>query len=197
MAILTKRVYSLEPAWNEEGDYPFHMIDQQDMLFNFDGELSKAEPLMHRWNTPDLLVHDRRLQADIYWCAGEGFLFSSAAKASLAPVGGDDVEWLPVSVIGLGDYYILHPLRKVWLGRAASVEINPVSRNITVVHQYDFLMDDLVGVNVFRVAQARGSAADQGGYCCHSVMILGDVELCFRTRALSGVTCKLRATIAS
>lgn len=191
----TKRVYSLEPAWDEDHNYPFHIIEQPDMLFDSDGELDKIGSLKRLWHPPELLVHEYKLPADIYWCLGNAFFFSPSAQACVADVMGEDVEWLPVSIAGFGDFCVLHPLREVQLAPEASVEINSVSRNITVIRKYQFRFEDLENVRVFVPAQAGGSAAARAGFTFGQVMITDTVERCLVKNGLVGVRCLERASI--
>jgi hypothetical protein len=151
--------------------------------------LDKPKPLKHQWRPLELLVHEHRLPADIYWCLGDAFFFSRTAQASVIDVMAEDVEWLPVPISGLGDFYVLHPLREVPLAPKASVEINSVSRNITVIRKHEFQSEDLGDLRVFMPAQARGSAAAQAGFSFGQVMITDVVQRCIVERGLVGVRC--------
>ena len=111
---MTEAVYTLEPAWDSRGDYPYHLIDDRRGLFEI-GRFDSLDKLRPKWRKRSLQIYRRRGAADVYFCTAGYFFFGDRARVATADVLGSSVEWLPALVRGLGELWILHPLSAIRL----------------------------------------------------------------------------------
>jgi len=109
------------------------------------------------------------------------------ARDVLAPAIDNSAEWLPAEIDGLGEFYILHPLRSCSLGPAAQFVRNPVSGNITQIEKYDFQETELQTAAIFYPAQTPGSAAHAVGSCFRALISTEPSALLWNRAGLRGV----------
>lgn len=165
-------IFELLPVWNAAGDSEYHLVDSADGLLDVDCLLTTTA-LAAEWVVPILeIVADRR-SADIYFCPGGAYLFSSRARATVEPFLARDAEWLPVAIRGLGVHFALHPLRQVPLAAASKYRVNEISGNIVEIFECRFERQALGSSSVFYAAQAPGSAAAEGGLAYPSMFVTG------------------------
>ena len=94
------------------------------------------------------------------------------------------VEWLPVDVDGIGQMYLLHPVKFIEFPFTFKYNKNPVSKNVTYVSEYNF--DNLDNVpSVFMVKQINESAGAKSNYAITGIFITNEIADVFhRTSGL-------------
>lgn len=162
-------LYTLGPVW-KSGDFQFPSIDNQARLFDCD-DLLKTKSLQESWEKPTLYPSEKSDPIDLYFCVSEHFAFSPKAVEVLKNLTGESVEWLPVEISGIGEYFFINPLVSINLGPDSVFEKNEISKNIVEIKKYDFLASDLVDLAVFRIGQPQDSSAGEAGFCLSSIVV--------------------------
>lgn len=162
-------LYALAPVW-KSGDLEFPSIDNPAGLFECD-DLHKSNSLIDSWEKPTLLPSEKSDPIDSYFCVSEHFAFSSEAVDALKELTGENVEWLPVEIYGIGEYFFINPLVSINLGPGSQYERNEISKNIVEISNYNFLDSDLADHNVFRISQPEDSSAGKAGFCLTSIVV--------------------------
>ena len=93
-------IFELLPVWNAAGDSEYHLVDSADGLFDVD-RLLTTTTFAGEWVVPILEIVAERRSADVYFCPGGAYLFSSRARATVEPFVARDAEWLPLAIQGL------------------------------------------------------------------------------------------------
>ena len=161
--------YSLGPVW-KNGDLEFPSIDNPAGLFDCE-DLLKTDSLLESWEKPNLIPSEKADPIDLYFSVSEHFAFSPEAVATLKELTGKYVEWLPVEIYGIGEYFFINPLVSISLGPDSQWERNDVSKNIVEITKYNFLASDIADLNVFRIRQPQDSSAGEAGFCHSSIVV--------------------------
>jgi len=180
------RLFQITPPWNNTGDNPYPWVDSADGLFE-PADIFRLQPLVQDWSVPHLITSASSPNLDAYCCPSGLYLFSPMARDVLAPAIDNSAEWLPAEIDGLGEFYILHPLRSCSLGPAAQFVRNPVSGNITQIEKYDFQETELQTAAIFYPAQTPGSAAHAVGSCFRALISTEPSALLWNRAGLRGV----------
>jgi hypothetical protein len=183
---LLSPAFSLAPEWDQKGNAIYSLIDDADGLFEPSGIWATA-PLSPRWVQPILVVATRRKPADIYFCPGHLRLFSKDARQTLSWTEDQSAEFLPVTIAGIGTYYLLHALAAVTLAPSATVQRNEISGNISI-EQAAFESKDVGDTPIFYAAQPRDSAAGRAGLCSPPVFLNSRAAADLLGAAVSGAT---------
>jgi hypothetical protein len=162
------RLFKLSPEWDDKGDYPYHYIDDSKGLFKIE-RFHSTISLLPSWKKPVLRVYQSGDEADIYFCTAGYFFFTARAREAFAGAFGENAEWLPATVDGIGELYILHPLRSLPLGCDAVVERNEISRNVVEIYRYRFDLSASPIPPIFFVEQPADSAAGRAGFTFHTI----------------------------
>lgn len=96
------------------------------------------------------------------------------------------MEFLPARCAAVRKLWLLHPLEHIDLA-AGAVHNGTKGHNMTVIQQYDFKLNDLVGKHLFGVKQAPGSAARKAGYCFGANYVSEEFKQTFAKHQLQGV----------
>lgn len=165
------QVFQIHPEYDEFGNYRSAWVDDGTALMDL--PLDRNGPVAGDWPT-DLAFpigkdEHRREVTDVLW-SSEGLIFSARVREALSTELVNSVEWLPLHVLGHGQFYLLHPLRSIDLDPEAVVTKNSVSNNITVVEKYGFAEPDALP-DCFMLNQAAGSAAAQAGFCMRGIYV--------------------------
>jgi hypothetical protein len=178
--------FSLAPVWDQKGNALYSLIDDANGLFEPSGIWATA-PLSPRWVQPILVVAAKRRSADIYFCPGHLWLFSKDARQTLSWTEDQSAEFLPVTIAGIGTYYLLHPLAAVAVASSATARRNEISGNISV-EEAAFESKDVGDTPIFYAAQPRDSAAGRAGLCSSPVFLNFRAAADLRGAAVSGAT---------
>jgi hypothetical protein len=178
--------FSLAPVWDKKGKAIYSLIDDANGLFEPSGIWATAS-LSPRWVQPILIVAARRKTADIYFCPGHLWLFSEDARQTLSWTENESAEFLPVTIAGIGTYYLLHALAAVTLAPSATVHRNEISGNVSI-EEAAFESKDVGDTSVFYAAQPRDSAAGRAGLCSSPVFLNSRAAADLRGAAVSGAT---------
>jgi len=179
------KFFRLSVPWDDSGNNPYPWVDSADGLFGPE-ELHKVYPVFERWTVPRLLTSATAPRVDAYCCPGGFFMFSSRARTVLGALD-PMVEWLPVEIMGLGQFLLLHPLRSCKLGPQARFRRNEVSLNIASIDVYDFEPSELGDTLIFCPAQPSDSAAGQAGFYMSDVVATELPALIWQRSGLRGV----------
>jgi hypothetical protein len=178
--------FSLAPVWNQQGEGEYSLIDDANGLFEPSGIWAPV-PLIASWVQPILVVAERRKSADIYFCPGHLWLFAKHARQTLSWTEDVSAEFLPVTISGIGVYYLLHPLIAVALAPSAIVRRNPISGNIWI-EQAAFESSEVGDAPIFYAAQPPDSAAGRAGLCSAPIFLNFRAAADLRGAAVSGAT---------
>jgi hypothetical protein len=183
---LLAAAFSLAPVWDQKGKAVYSLIDDANGLFEPPG-IWATVPIGPRWVQPILVVATRRKSADIYFCPGHLWLFSKDARQTLSWTEDESAEFLPVTIAGIGTYFLLHALVAVALASSATVHRNEISGNVWV-EEAAFESKDVGDTPIFYAAQPRDSAAGRAGLCCSPIFLNSRAAADLRGAAVSGAT---------
>ncbi|MCE2794133.1 MAG: hypothetical protein LW816_02335 [Planctomyces sp.] len=166
--------FEINNGLDKSGKSPWDVVTYDggiDPLNCLDGSLSLAAI----WKPPLGSLCKVKKRPDFYnfqchWAVTE------RVRRLLVPLVQEEVEFLPLKVASLGKLYVIHPLWPVSLDRYAIVERTSVSGNIMFIDKYSITLDpDEYGGprHMFRIRQARGSAAHDHG-CTFSKLIVSE-----------------------
>jgi hypothetical protein len=180
--------FEIDIDWDKTHDSPWDALFDDGELEGFDC-LDGSIPLARIWKPPSIKLWKGRLRPDIYdfqlhWAVTE------RVRARLAPIVRDEAEFLPLIVPKAGPLYVIHPLWPVDFDRGAKFSCNPVSKNITDVTKYSFTLDpkEFDGPrHLFRMRQAKGSAARDHGYTCGRLIVSEKIKRTVEKNGLVGV----------
>ena len=159
------RVFQLQPASLPNGEFAAAWFDDERALWD-DDRLRKAGSLLGDWNPPRLqLFRPEHGSTDV--------LFNPNALAVSVGIREQlqmfaEIEFLPLSVVGLGMFFLLHVTATVEVSPEFSVRrAPPPSANI--VELFAFPIGFTPSTAFFRVRQPADCAAGRAGYCLRSL----------------------------
>ena len=178
------KYYRIEMDWDTKGDSPWDRVWQEspEPIDCLNGSL----PLAAIWRSPKVWVEKGTKSPDVYGFELH-FAVTERLRDLLERMVRDEAEFLPLVVPDVGVLFLIHPLWPVDFDDAAQLQRNGVSGNITVVQKYSFTLDPDAYEgprHLFRMRQAKGSAARDAG-CCRSELIVS--EKVKRAAEVSGV----------
>lgn len=164
--------YVIETDWDLTNNSPWDAL-WEDLPYDALGCLNGSLPLAAIWKSPPVRLERRFKRPDVY-----GFVLhyavTEAVRYLIAPIVGEEAEFLPLEVPDVGPLYLIHPLWPVDFDDRAEVSRSDVSGNISKVLRYSFTLDPkrFDGPrHLFRMLQARGSASrDHGCTLCRLIV---------------------------
>jgi hypothetical protein len=144
------------------------------------------------WKPPPVKLEKRTKRPDIYT-----FVLNYAVNERvcdlISPIVREEAEFLALDVAETGPLFVVHPLWPVDFDEDAEVSCNAVSGNITVVGKYSFTLDpdEYDGPrHLFRMRQARGSAARDAGFTLNSLIVSQEIKRLCEKNSIAGVVFK-------
>jgi hypothetical protein len=154
--------------------------------------LDGSLPLAAIWRSPRVTLEKRAKRPDVFSFVLH-YAVTAAVRDLLTPIVRAEAEFLQLDVPGLGSLYVVHPLWPIDFDERAVVSCNSVSGNITVVREYSFSLNpaDYDGPrHLFRMRQAKGSAARDAGYTLSTLIVSEKVKQTAEQANVTGIAFK-------
>lgn len=160
--------FILGPRSLADGSFAPQWFDSKNGLWKDPRLLSEA-PLADSWKAPaDFVARPRGHLGTGVLFNPEAFAVDESVRAALHGLSG--VEFLPVSVRGLGSFFLVHPISAVDLSGAIKPRVAPPPSG-NIVEVLGFGAGFVPPSDVFRVRHPPESAAGRLGYCNRTVLV--------------------------
>lgn len=150
--------FELHVRSNSTGDFAAAWFDDERGLWK-DERLQAAAPLARHWLTPTLRLHRSGKAPAVLFNPG-AIAVSMSVRDELA--GFSELEFLEVSVVGHGSFFILHVTAAIELPPHTAVRLAPQPSG-NIVELLSFPSSFTPPTGFFRVLQPMGSAARRVG----------------------------------
>jgi hypothetical protein len=183
--------FVIDTDWDENLNSPWDTLwedTEEGSLDCLDGSM----PLAAIWKSPRITLEKRAKRPDVYRFILH-FAVIKAVRDLFAPIVQEEVEFLPLAVPRIGPVFLIHPLWPVDFDDRAEVSCNPRGGNITVVRKYSFAIDPEAydgPRHLFRMKQAKGSAARDGGYALSQLIVSEKVKSVSEKAGITGIVFK-------
>lgn len=188
------KYYLIDTDWDENCNSPWDAI-WDDLPYGALDCLSGSLPLAAIWRSPPVRLERRLKRPEVF-----GFVSHYAAtpmvRDLLAPIVQEEAEFLPLDVAGAGTVFVIHPLWPVDFDDRAEVSPDD-GDNITVVRKYSFILDPAAydgPRHLFRMRQAKGSAARNAGYTLNTLIVSEKVKRVAEHAHVTGIVFKYACT---
>ena len=161
-------VYRIHAEYDFTGGHYAHWIDDGATLMETPQD--RIGSVLPRWPS-DLefeVVRDGN-DCDVYFNAS-GLIYSRAARDAISLVCLGQAQWLPLTIAGLGDWYLFHPVFSVPLGSNARFRQHNPGDNIVEIYEYDFDEPDALPT-CFLIPQPESSPAGKTNASCTGIYV--------------------------
>jgi len=169
---------------------PWDVLDyaRESDFEKYQDQWHETKSLAKRWKAPRVRLRQRKWRCDLislypFWAINE------KAREALMPLLGRSLELLPLHCPELPKLWALHPLRYLDLA-AGAVHNGEVGRNMTVIRQYAFNINELQGLHFFGINQSPGSPSRKAGYCFGGNYVSEEFKRTVEAHGLQGVVFK-------
>ena len=152
---------------------PFHFLTPPKSELIRKLPVNSIASIATEWKPPRFEVVRGSEASDIFFCLRDWAVTEPVIDAISAKTSGD-VEFLPIDCDYDEPLFLLHVLRFVEIGQKTDVRRNPLSKNITAIHKYDFEADSLASCTLFRIRQTPGSLAANAGLARPDIYVVGE-----------------------
>lgn len=183
--------FLIDTDWDENLDSPWDAL-WDDCGFRALDCLSGSLPLAAIWKAPAVKLERRMKRPDVYSFV-LNYAVTERVRDLLSPIVREEAEFLPLAVPKIDPVFVVHPLWPVDFDEGAEVQCNGVTHNITVVRKYSFTLDpdQYDGPrHLFRMRQAKGSAARDGGFTLNSLIVSEVIKAVCEEHGIAGIVFK-------
>ncbi len=174
--------FELYPTSKPDGSFAAAWFDDEACLWG-DDRLLTAEKLAAQWTAPKLRLHGPKQTATPVLFNPNALAVSKSVCDLLKEF--EELEFLPVSVSGHGQFYILHVINAIDLPPGSQARVAPApSGNIVEIHAFPEAFTPPQGF--FRVLQPAGSASRRIGPRTTKAVYLGPRGCAAVEQAASG-----------
>jgi len=117
-----------------------------------------GEPMLNQWVQPPLEVVDGEICDVISYRPG-ALIISKHAMEKMTPFIENEVEFLPIKLKGMGDYYVLNVVNVIdCLDMSKSeVRYHADGKTVRTIRDYKFYENMIDNVCLFKIPQSAGS----------------------------------------
>jgi len=183
--------FVIDTDWDDNYNSPWDAL-WHDLAYDALDCLDGSLPLAAIWKSPRITFEKRARRPDVFVFV-DHYAVTEAVRELFAPIVREEAEFLPLDVREIGPVYLIHPLWPVDFDARAEVTCSNVSGNITVVRKYSFTLDpnQYDGPrHLFRMRQAKGSAARDGGYTLTTLIVSEKIKQIGEHASIAGIVFK-------